>query len=86
MGEREGVRRKPDPSSVLTAAEQLGAARESCVYVGDSEVDIRTAKNAGLPCVSVTWGFRTEEELLAAGAERLAHSAAELENLLMNMP
>ncbi len=84
VGERPGVGRKPDPASVLAAAELLGAGREECVYVGDSEVDVRTAENAGMACVAVTWGFRDEPELRAAGAERLAHSPAELEKLLLS--
>lgn len=85
VGEQKGVPRKPDPAAVLSAARLLDAAPEDCVYVGDSEVDLRTAENAGMPCVSVAWGFRTEEQLRAAGAKRLAHDAAELEKLLTEL-
>ena len=82
VGERQGMRRKPAPDTVLLALEALGAGREGTVYVGDSEVDIATAKSAGLPCVSVTWGFRTREELLRAGAAVLADTPEELWEIL----
>lgn len=80
IGEREGVRRKPAPDSVLQAMELLGTS--DAVYIGDSEVDIATAKNAGLPCICVSWGFRPEETLRQAGAEQLAADAVELMKLL----
>lgn len=66
-GESPDCPRKPAPDMVLGAMKALGVER--CVYVGDSDVDILTAKNAGAPCLSVTWGFRCEEELLTAGAQ-----------------
>lgn len=78
IGQRPGARVKPAPDSVYEAMERLHARRESTVYVGDSDVDIATARNAGLDCVSVTWGFRSEDFLLAHGAVTLAHSAEEL--------
>lgn len=68
-GECEGVRRKPAPDSVLRALALLGAEPARSVYIGDSEVDIATAKNAGIDCISVSWGFRSEQALLAAGAK-----------------
>ena len=61
---------------------QTEADPGSSVYIGDSEVDIQTARNAGLPCISVAWGFRTKNELEAAGAQIIAGNAAELEQLL----
>ena len=67
VGERPEVRRKPWPDMVQTAAKNLGVALDRCLYVGDTEVDIDTARNAGIDCVCVTWGFRTREELKAAG-------------------
>ena len=75
-GEDTDCPRKPDPAMVFKAMEAIGA--DSCVYVGDSEVDIATAKNAGMPCVSVTWGFRDEDELKTAGAEIFCDTAEEL--------
>ena len=83
VGESETVKRKPDPDAVLAAARLLGAAPERCVYIGDSEEDILTAKNAGMDGISVTWGFRDEAQLIAAGAEQLAHSVEELEKILI---
>lgn len=63
IGESADVRRKPFPDSVITAMEKLHSTRETTVYVGDSEVDIETAKAAGIPCLSVLWGFRDESFL-----------------------
>ena len=73
IGENEaaGVKKKPAPDTVYAALRELGISAEDAVYVGDSEVDIATAKNAGIPCISVTWGFRDREWLLAHGAEQL---------------
>lgn len=82
VGESENVRRKPDPDAVLTAAEQLGVSREKCVYVGDSEVDVMTAKNAGMDGIAVSWGFRDVDWLEAHGAEKIARSAEELERFI----
>ena len=77
-GERPDVPRKPDPTSALELLRELGGSPETTLYIGDSAVDMQTAKNAGLTAVGVTWGFRTAEELKAAGADELAHSPAEL--------
>lgn len=66
VGEQQGIPRKPAPDMLLSAMQQIGV--EKCIYVGDSNVDLETARNAGVPCISVLWGFRTKEELLAAGA------------------
>jgi len=67
LGEAPDCPRKPAPEMVRKAMEAIGA--ESCIYVGDSEVDVLTARNAGVPCISVLWGFRDMPELLAAGAD-----------------
>ena len=77
-GEVPGVPRKPEPDGVLLALQALGVAREDALYVGDSEVDVRTARNAGLDCVAVTWGFRTRDELEEAGAEVFIDTPSEL--------
>ena len=69
--EAHGRRRKPWPDLLLSAAETLGFAPERCLYVGDSEVDVLTAARAGMDCAAVTWGFRSREELVRAGARRL---------------
>ena len=75
-GEDADCPRKPDPAMVFQAMAAIGA--EACVYVGDSEVDIATARRAGVPCVSVTWGFRDEGDLKAAGGTLFCHRAEEL--------
>lgn len=82
IGEMEGIDRKPAPDMVNKALEILGADREETIYVGDSEVDLQTAKNAGLSCVSVTWGFREETFLRSHGAKTLIQTPLELLNLI----
>lgn len=68
IGEHENIRRKPAPDTVREALQRLGEGSDDAVYVGDSEVDIATAKNSGLPCISVLWGFRDRDFLLSHGA------------------
>lgn len=82
VGERPGVRRKPAPDTVLAAAKSMGLSPTDSVYVGDTEVDLETARAAGMDCVAVSWGFRSREHLLASGACRIADSPEELELLL----
>ncbi len=81
IGESEGIARKPAPDTVLEALARLGADPRGAVYIGDSEVDIATARNCGLPCVSVLWGFRDRDFLLAAGAVRLVSRPGEILSL-----
>ena len=76
--EAEGIRKKPAPDTVLQALSQLGVGQEGAVYVGDSDVDIQTARNSGLPCISVLWGFRDREFLLTHGAETFVSQPSEL--------
>lgn len=78
VGDQPGVARKPAPDLVLCAVREMGTDLADAVYVGDSEVDLRTAENAGLPCISVTWGFRDREELAEAGATVYADTPEEL--------
>lgn len=68
IGERENIRKKPAPDTVLEAMRMLGVGKEGAVYIGDSDVDFNTAKNVGIPCVSVLWGFRDREFLESIGA------------------
>ena len=79
-GESADCPRKPAPDMVRMAMAALQAER--CIYVGDSEVDVLTAKNAGVPCVAVTWGFRDVQTLRDAGAEHFCHAAADLPQLI----
>lgn len=83
IGERETVKKKPAPDSVFTAIKELGSNGMNAVYIGDSEVDILTAKNAGLPCILVTWGFRDREFLKEQGGEVFAADAESLEKYLI---
>lgn len=83
IGESEGVRRKPEPDTVYAAIRELGVRKEDCIYVGDSEVDLKTAENCGIPCISVSWGFRDREVLEDLGAKRIVDSAEELLELLL---
>ena len=78
VGEVAGVRRKPHPDMLRAAADRLGVALEKCLYVGDSEVDIDTANNAGIDCLCVSWGFRTRGQLVAAGATAIVDTPEEL--------
>ena len=78
VGERPGVMRKPAPDSVFEAMRCLGAEKETTLYVGDSDVDVETAHNAGLRCVGVSWGFRPRESLLQAGADAVIDDVAAL--------
>lgn len=79
IGESDNIRRKPYPDSVFKAVKELGADKASCVFIGDSEVDIKTAENSGIDCLSVSWGFRTEEQLIKNGAAKVIATPKELE-------
>ena len=83
VGEREGIRRKPAPDAVNEALRVLGMSKSEAVYIGDSDVDFETAKNAELPCISVLWGFRDEEFLRERGATLFVHDPAEIYDIVM---
>lgn len=76
IGQSDDCPRKPAPEMLYRAMSQIGV--DACIYVGDSEVDILTAKNVGAPCVSVLWGFRDEADLINSGATHLCRTPAEL--------
>ena len=78
LGAREGIPKKPDPAGAIEAAERLGVTATDCWFVGDSDVDMFTAVNAGMHAIGVSWGFRSVEELRAAGAEIVIQNPAEL--------
>ena len=63
LAKRENIRKKPAPDTVIEALRQLNAPKETAVYIGDSDVDVMTAKNCDMPCASVLWGFRDRNEL-----------------------
>lgn len=83
LGEEPGCARKPAPDMVRKAMAALGVDR--CIYVGDSEVDILTANNAAVPCLTVTWGLRTRQQLKAAGATHFCDSTADLPAAIAKM-
>ena len=83
VGDRDDICRKPAADPVFLAMKTLDCGE--AVYIGDSEVDIKTARSAGVPCICVTWGFRDREELIASGADYLADSADELETILLDI-
>lgn len=80
LGEQVGCPRKPAPDMLLKTMHHFACDR--CIYIGDSEVDIQTAKNAGVPCISVTWGFRNRQQLQQAGATCLCDRPCDLPALI----
>jgi phosphoglycolate phosphatase len=76
--EAEGIRKKPAPDTVFAALRQLGVGEEGAVYVGDSDVDLETARQSGLPCISVLWGFRDRDFLIKHGAKTFISAPHEL--------
>lgn len=84
IGDAEGQKRKPEPDMLYKAMDILKVNKDEIVYVGDSEVDIVTAKNAGLKCISVSWGFKDKSFLIDNGAEVIVDTVAELEQWIWN--
>lgn len=78
IGERENIRRKPAPDTVFEAMRQLGVSAEDTVYVGDSDVDVATARNSGIPCISVLWGFRDRDFLIEHGATTFVNTPEDI--------
>ena len=85
VGDDPSRRKKPAPDSVLEAMRQMDVTAEECVYVGDSDVDVITARNAGILCAAVTWGFRDEKCLRDAGAEHVAHTPEQLVEIITSL-
>lgn len=84
IGESSRTAPKPAPDTVFEAMKDLNSTADTCIYVGDSDVDIATAKNAGIPCISVTWGFRDREFLMKHGASCLADDTKDITDILRN--
>ena len=82
IGEKPGIKRKPAPDTVLAALDELGSKKEAAVYIGDSEVDLQTALNSELPCISVLWGFRDKDFLISKGAVVFAETPEEVYDIL----
>lgn len=87
IGESAEIKKKPAPDMVYRALADLSSDASQAVYVGDSEVDLQTAANVPMPCISVTWGFRTREQLLTAGAveEKMINLPQDLPSLLAQL-
>ena len=83
LGQSNRLPRKPAPDMLLEALKTLQCTAEDCVYVGDSEVDVQCAQNAGLSCICVTWGFREKEQLQHAGATLLCGDTQQLLHTLL---
>ncbi len=77
-GERAGVERKPAPEGVFNAISEMGANVNDTVFIGDSEVDVETSKNANLPCIAVTWGFRDKKVLESLNPEYIVDSPSDI--------
>jgi phosphoglycolate phosphatase len=83
VGERNGIQRKPAPDAVLAAMNALGAKKETTVYIGDSEVDVETARNAGIDLIAVSWGFRDRELLEKYGNFPIADSPEKIAHMIL---
>lgn len=82
FGQREGVEKKPAPDGVFEVMKHFGVSADEVIFVGDSEVDVQTARNAGIPCLGVSWGFRSREDLIKAGCTLIADDAAQALEIL----
>lgn len=82
IGDNQERKKKPDPDNVYAALQQLDSDKDKTLYVGDSNIDVITAKNAGLRCVGVTWGYRSRETLLEAGADHIIDKPNQLITLV----
>ena len=86
IGEKPSIRHKPEPDMVFMAMEEMDADKGNSIYIGDSEVDIQTAKNSGIPCISVLWGFKDRKFLEDSGAMAIVESMEELAERLFSYP
>jgi len=82
VGLKEGIRKKPHPDSCNEIINKFNIKKNDAVYIGDTEVDIETAKNAGIDCISVSWGFRSKKELEDAGASIIIDNVSDLIRLV----
>lgn len=83
LGQTEYYPLKPNPASTCAILDKLGVSADECLFVGDGETDVETARAAGLKCVSVLWGFRTKEQLKTVGAENFAEKFSDLESYVL---
>ena len=85
IGERPGLQRKPAPDMVLQALKELNSSQDESIYIGDSEVDVATAKNSDLLCIGVTWGFREESLHQELGVTHIARKAEDILSIVENL-
>ncbi len=85
VGEAENIQKKPAPDGVLKVVKKLGLSSKECVYTGDSEVDIQTAKNAGMDCISVDWGYKNRDFLISNGALLIVSDIKELTQNILSL-
>ena len=78
IGERKDIDKKPAPDTVVEALRELGVTADGAVYIGDSDVDVMTAKNSGIPCISVLWGFRDKDFLIQSGVREFAEKPEDI--------
>ncbi len=84
IGESPEIKRKPAPDTLYEAMKQLNSSKEDCIYVGDSDVDVNTAHNAGIPCIGVDWGFRGRQVLEDEGADYIIDRPDEIFDILLS--
>lgn len=82
IGQSLNIKKKPDPGAVNLIIEEAGISRSKCIYVGDTEVDLKTAENSGVDCICVTWGFRSKKELIDRGANKIINRPEEIINYI----
>ena len=83
-GQKDGIPIKPAPDAVLAEIDEMGLTPKEVIYVGDSNVDIETAKNSGLKSIGCSWGFRGEQELKNSGADYIAHEPYDIIKIIKN--
>ena len=84
-GKRENIATKPNPEGTLILMEELGVTKDECVFVGDTNVDIFTAKNVGMKSIGVLWGFRDEKELKDAKADYIIEKTSEIFDTILKI-
>lgn len=84
-GKRENIKTKPDPEGTVALMKELGVKSEECVFVGDTNVDIKTAKNVKMKSIGVLWGFRDEKELFDAGADYIIEKTEEIYDTILKI-
>lgn len=85
IGHRSDMLKKPAPDSLLIAAQKLGTDRSKAIYIGDSAIDVETARNAGIPCIGVTWGFRDSNDFIFAKPDYTANTPDEIIDIIKKM-